>query len=254
MPGLDPNSLSTASRLWLDGAFGVYKDAGVTAAVANTDTVQQWNDRSANANNWSQATAGNRPAYKLDTYKGVYMATTGDKFMSAGVAITTNLHLFFVCKIYSSVVNSTFWGHSTNINWLGDADGSRCFDSSATANLYAAVGGTTQANVPVFWINGRPSYMPASGGKQLNEWCIYEVKPASSTASTVNQFKDRTFAGREIDAAFGDVAVFDTALSAGDRTSLYAYFSAKYNIPIVGSALTSGGVLLNRGILTGGRQ
>jgi len=238
----NPSQCTSANlTLWLDATANVYKNAGTTLAVAGTDTVQQWNDQSTNANNWSQATSGNRPSYVLDTYKGVYMASGADTFMGTGTAVTTNNHIWFVAKIYSAVAFATFWGHNSNIDWLGDGTASRLFDASATANLYGNIGSRGNAFATVCWINGRPSFVGATGAKQLNEWCIYELTPTAS--STVNQFRDRSFTGRELDAAFGDVAVFDATLSSGDRTDLYAYFSNKYNIPIVGSTLGGGGAV-----------
>jgi len=59
--GFSPKSIPSL-ELWLDASSGVYKDAGATAA-ANEETVQQWNDKSGNAVNASQSTAGTRPQY-----------------------------------------------------------------------------------------------------------------------------------------------------------------------------------------------
>src|SRR5690348_772656 len=75
-----PASVTTA--FWFDASDNttVFKDAGVTQAVAGTDTVQQWNDKSGNGRNFSQATAGNRGKYTasvLNSLNGIDFHPTG---------------------------------------------------------------------------------------------------------------------------------------------------------------------------------
>lgn len=55
-----PSSL--LPTLWEKADAGAYSDAGVTLAT-NGQTLQQYNDQSANANNASQGTAANRPTW-----------------------------------------------------------------------------------------------------------------------------------------------------------------------------------------------
>jgi len=50
-------------QLWLDAAYGVYSDAGVTPA-GNGDPVWQWNDRSGNGRNAIQATSVKQPVFQ----------------------------------------------------------------------------------------------------------------------------------------------------------------------------------------------
>lgn len=59
--GWTPASISTA--LWLDAA-----DA--STITLNATTVSQWNDKSGNGRNFSQATAGNQPVYSTSALNG----------------------------------------------------------------------------------------------------------------------------------------------------------------------------------------
>lgn len=60
----NPFSLGSALKQWNDPYSNVYSDAGSTAAVIDTDSIQQWNDQSGNGNHLSQAGSTLRPLYK----------------------------------------------------------------------------------------------------------------------------------------------------------------------------------------------
>jgi hypothetical protein len=79
-----------ATSLWLDAddATTVFSDAGTTPAV-NTDTLQQWNDKSGNSLTAVQATAGARPLYETSQQNGKPGITfaAGDYMTSTGNAV-----------------------------------------------------------------------------------------------------------------------------------------------------------------------
>lgn len=62
--GFDPRTLPNCV-LWLDAADSntIYSDTAGTTLASTGGTVARWNDKSSNANFFSQATAGNRPTY-----------------------------------------------------------------------------------------------------------------------------------------------------------------------------------------------
>jgi hypothetical protein len=73
----DPAAITTA--LWFDAADNatVFSDAGTTQAIAGTSTVQQWNDKSGNGRNASQASAANRPSYLSADINGKNVVNCG---------------------------------------------------------------------------------------------------------------------------------------------------------------------------------
>ena len=100
-----------ATALWLDAADNatVFSDAGTTQSIAGSSTVQQWNDKSGNSRNATQATSGNRPAYQNAAQNGLNslrFTASSQHSMAAGAAGTWNfLHdgtsssLFIVAKV-----------------------------------------------------------------------------------------------------------------------------------------------------------
>lgn len=56
-------------KLWASADFGAYKDAGITLAL-NGESVQQWNDQSAEINNMIQLIAGMRPLFITGVING----------------------------------------------------------------------------------------------------------------------------------------------------------------------------------------
>jgi len=102
-----PALISTA--LWLDAADNttVFSDAGTTQAVAGSSTVQQWNDKSGNSRNASQATSGNRPNYGTATLNGRnvirYDATNDFMSLSNTTGLTSATAFYFFGVRRSSV-------------------------------------------------------------------------------------------------------------------------------------------------------
>lgn len=79
---LIPTALAGLTLLnWLSADSGAYKDLGVTPC-ANTDTVEQWNDRQHNpAHNAKQTTAGSRPQYLTNIKNGLPVVRFSAKLM-----------------------------------------------------------------------------------------------------------------------------------------------------------------------------
>jgi hypothetical protein len=91
------------TALWLDAADNttVFSDAGTTQAI-NGAAVQQWNDKSGNGRNATQATAGDRPAYTtagLNTKNVVtFAAASLHNLGFSGIATSDNNT--FVVSVY----------------------------------------------------------------------------------------------------------------------------------------------------------
>lgn len=102
-----------ALQLWLDAGFGVYQDAArTTPAVADTDPIGGWTDRSGKGNHASQATAGLRPTLKLAQINGrptVLWTAASAQYLSADSAAAafagTNIPLTLIA-VMRYVTNS----------------------------------------------------------------------------------------------------------------------------------------------------
>jgi len=86
LPDVDwtPSNLGDSVIAWYSANTGVYSDAGVTQALDN-DPVAQWNDRSENGYNLSQATGSKRFAFKAlgpDSIPAILMDAADDEEMS----------------------------------------------------------------------------------------------------------------------------------------------------------------------------
>lgn len=106
-----PASL-TGLVAWYQADSGVFSDAGSTPA-ADSALVQQWNDKSGNGYNLSQATSGNRPTFKsagFNGLQGVQWTPADTCWMMSAAAITqlngAGLASAWVVFKYASVTGS----------------------------------------------------------------------------------------------------------------------------------------------------
>jgi hypothetical protein len=151
-----PAEISTA--LWLDAA-----DASTVTTVSGN--VSQWNDKSGNGRNASQATSANRPVYVASSVNGlpcVEFQATNQILSTSYTLPTSNIYHFDVVKRlatlgaggsifgYQVSANRQFAGFRDNSNlWFGSGDSSEstvAANSSAnTAHIFAyqLVGSTT---------------------------------------------------------------------------------------------------------------
>jgi hypothetical protein len=120
----NPSMISTA--LWLDAA-----DARTVTAPGGV--VEQWNDKSGNGRNASQATAGNRPAYQLATQNGlnaVRFTAASSHSLSVGTTSTWN----FLHNGTTSAVFIVAQARSTG-------------DNPNAIHCYISTGGASSANI-----------------------------------------------------------------------------------------------------------
>jgi hypothetical protein len=86
-----PASLGAALKGWYVADTDVFSDAGTTPAT-DGQTVQQWNDQSGNGDHISQATGGDRPAFRATGinhlpgvhFEALYLATAADAVTLGG--------------------------------------------------------------------------------------------------------------------------------------------------------------------------
>lgn len=205
--GFTPASLSPA--LWCEIDSGVYKDAGTTLAVLDTDTCQQWNDQSGNANHIVQGTAGNRLAYATDS--GNPALVSNEKFTT--IPSSTYKTWFLVARITNpggldgllATASDNFLLRNAADIWTG-------------AGSYAAGGGTLRID--------QTSY---SSGSVSDAYHLWTLEGYAQTAA-FNLF--RWAAGGAVSGgAVKAVVAFSGDLSSGDRASMETYLKAKYGTP-----------------------
>jgi hypothetical protein len=151
-----PAEISTA--LWLDAA-----DASTVTTVSGN--VSQWNDKSGNGRNASQATSADRPVYVASSVNGlpcVEFQATNQILSTSYTLPTSNIYHFDVVKRLATLgaqgsafgyqigLNRQFAGFRDNSNlWFGSGNTSLFFSASNssanTAHIFAyqLVGSTT---------------------------------------------------------------------------------------------------------------
>jgi hypothetical protein len=211
-----PANITTA--LWLDAEDNatVFSDAGTTQAIAGTSTVQQWNDKSGNARNLSQSTAGLRPSYTSAGLNGKNILTFTSKTMRSALdalslstlavfavasnsqgssvlfsipeAATTHTSPFFRFLVYRSSTGSVairINGNDAGGGTFGTGNNIYSLDSS---NAQARVNGTVQVtgtSATLTYPNSVPFILGgnAAGGELMNG-IFAEVVAVSSAPST----------------------------------------------------------------------
>jgi hypothetical protein len=127
----DPAAITTA--LWLDAA-----DASTVTTVSGA--VSQWNDKSGNGRNASQATAGNRPAYTSAGQNGrntiTFDGSNDSLSLAAGLSLGTAHSIFLVAKNSATITSAT----SAQLLLNG---GSYTFPSTTTSEFLLGAGSLT---------------------------------------------------------------------------------------------------------------
>lgn len=146
----------------------IFSDAGSTLAVAGSDTVQQWNDKSGNSNHLKQATSGNRPAYATASGHGYLQFTIANSnwletaaSIAAGDGSGQNYIAIFglidtiaasngLARVQSGL--NTFSGSGDS--WLINSGGGSEFGPVVTtATMLSIIGVTLSSTVEVFMNN-----------------------------------------------------------------------------------------------------
>jgi hypothetical protein len=185
----DPSLISTA--LWLDASDNttVFSDAGTTQAT-NGSTVQQWNDKSGNGRNASQATAGARPTYTNAGLNGRNILTLdgGDTLVGSAQIANPGFGMFIVCSFANntsrmaafdigtqvgfnsatieqntlSSPTQSYAFYATNSSWYssaGTSAGHKIISATSSANSGSNVGTTT-----TYTVNGTNATLTSTAG------------------------------------------------------------------------------------------
>jgi hypothetical protein len=234
--GWTPTQITTS--LWLDAA-----DA--STITLNSTTVSQWNDKSGNSRNFSQATAGNQPTYQasgINSKPSVAFTGSNDNFMTASSVLSSG-----------STAGSIFWVQtteadpSTNANNFGSLI-SQDWGSDAFANhvpytdgnIYFAGFSTSRPNV------GNPSSSLVNprilSHQSTNGSVAFYIDGSSLFTSASNTFSNPATtkrigqAGSQFTGQVAELIVLSNIPTTTERQLIEGYLAWKWglqaNLPI----------------------
>jgi hypothetical protein len=228
---INPASIS-GLKLWLSADSGAYNDAGITLAT-NNQSVRQWNDKSSNAQNSFQSTAGNRPLFISSAINGkpVIRFDGIDDSLDLGQSLTGSTQtIFFVAKTTDTTNGSIVL---TTIAINGDR--------------YIVI--APSGNDLVTFAHYDPTLANSPTGIGTNFVLVTCIQNGTNGTAYLNGRAGTTNTGFSTDntrtldsiggypgAAFrmeGDIAeiiYYDVALSDNDRISVESYLNSKYAI------------------------
>lgn len=243
-----PAALGSALALWLDA-----DDA--STITLNGSTVSQWNDKSGNARNVSQATAANQPTLTASGLNGkpvltfdgtdwLFNANPGALIRNVAggtVAAVMNYTDAVSNRIPVTVMNGTGLGVrlSTALQTAGTTNIlSRRLDADATASSVtsppAYTNGTSIIQVGVArysagaldqFVNGSAAgtgTFPSSGNSSDTDSATLIIGGTSTD--------DGVTIGNQMLGFVGEVVTTNTALSTADRERLEGYFAWKWGL------------------------
>jgi hypothetical protein len=242
--GFSPLSLSPA--LWLDAS-----DA--STITASSGFVSQWNDKSGNGRNFTQALLGNQPITGTDTQNALNTLRFNDNhFMSAGDVLdlgTSSISVFMVAR-RNTGINSTIIGKykvtPATGSWL------MLWETAGVLklqSLYVPTGGTVSAITAGTWTstafntighvtdrvagtitqrvnkatNGTITFTPDSTSNRNIATSLY-------LGGLRNAADSGMLAGYFLKGNIAELVICLAALSTSERDALETYLSAKWGI------------------------
>lgn len=217
-----PSSI-TGNVLWLDASLGTYQSSGGSAATADGDVVGEWQDQSGSGNHATQATGSKKPTLRTNVLNGLPVLRfdgSNDGLAPSGFTVASAHTIFVVAKAANS---------GGNYSVLTDDDGVPQLFCNGQWNLFTGsvttIGGTS-ANWNLLVLKG-------SGGSTD---CYLNGTPAATLGAVfagVTALSLSGYGGHTTNVFNGDIAavlVYDSALSASNRTKVENYLAAKYGL------------------------
>lgn len=244
-----PGGVSGNLRWWLKANAGVLNPS--LAAAANGDAVAQWNDQSTIANNASQGTAANRPIYNTNVINGYpVLRYAGNQFVSAasapGIAPTNSFFFFLVFKQSSFTAGGTADGAGTyildrttatnNLTSFKIVNTDKYFlqkrndDGSGIGGPVSTTSATTSSFVLVdFYRNFGSAYGIFLNGKAD---ATSGDDSGNLTGPTLRVGRHTSTANGGLNGDLAEIIVYNTNLSAANRTRIESYLAIKYGITL----------------------
>lgn len=247
-------------QLWLDADDDttIFNATTGGSLPANGGDVQRWEDKSTNANHFTQASLSFTPKYSTSVTQangraGIqFFGTSGvsRKYMGSGSNFVLNQDskktIFTVCRptggsntdikngasvwsLFASSVSGAA-GHVTtepayrlnNVTWIGD-DPAELTTNASVITIDQDTGSPSQLHsVVTIWRNGNLVTRQAGvNGSIVNS-------PTPSIVGQIGTTSDPTF---PFTGDIYELLVYDTQLSASDRADVEAYLTQKWGIP-----------------------
>jgi hypothetical protein len=215
----------------------LFTDTARTAQVVNTgDTIAGVTDKSGTGNHLAQAIAGQRPAYTTGAINGKSVsratAARNDFLAIATFTLAQPFTLVAVVKNRTALGGGTFTGI-----WAGAGGSSPQMTFQGTSTVYRAYfGGSTQATTAT-WDTTNPHIVTTVANAASSNIRIDSVN------QTLNPGTDG-FAAEQFQVSMGsaanttpgdidtcEVLLYNSALSAGNLTSVDVYLKPKWGTP-----------------------
>ena len=230
--GWTPAQISTA--LWLDAA-----DA--STIILNATTVSQWNDKSGNSRNVSQANSALQPLYTLGGLNGLNIADfdgADDVLNGLGISnfVTNNSYSAFVVGLARTIATNDVLGY-VNEAFYGDAGGymAMYLQSSNLIGAYNWDGANkvaTNAYTPNTVVIGYSEL--SSGSIRIRTNGGSETATVSSNTASLSgaiqigrNYNSNTFC---LDGKIAEVIFTNAALSTTNRQLIEGYLAHKWGL------------------------
>jgi hypothetical protein len=219
-----PAQISTS--LWLDAA-------DVSTILLNSTTVSQWNDKSGNSRNFSQATPGNQPVYSTNALNGknVVNFVSNDSLTRAAIPFNDlgNNSLY--------VVGNRTGGNSFNVAVIISRAGGR------TRNMLFGDGssywGVYQGNPATGFVGATYKICEIIADQASNSYLHYQDGTSQGSAGVVNQtnvFNDNNCYlgndqyGSSLTGNIAEVIFCDEKNTDADRQKIEGYLAHKWGL------------------------
>lgn len=227
----DPLSLNPT--LWLDG------NDESTITKSGSDEISQWDDKSGNGNNATQGTVIQQPNFTtsaIGSNSAPLFDGSNDK-METSLGWTFQFHLFVVARPQSVTGVRTLVSSYDGVGGLG-FDGQYVLDVTNGNVRFQAANMSIIFGVPSFGMNINTDYLfevTSTAAKSVqvlvNQEQIGATRTHGATAETapINIGEDQPPSGSaHFKGPIGDIFLFPSVLSAGNRAKMISYFTAKY--------------------------
>lgn len=240
MPFGGPSSIS-GLELWLDASDSstLYDATTGGSLVASDGSVARWEDKSGNSRHLTQSSSGNRPQRKTSIQNGkdiVRFDGTDDELIrsSFNLSSATAATLVFVMKYRSSAGFLITGGFGTNSSFAG-----MIMEKNRSTSRFSFVVGSSSLSSDASFGNTAPdtncNVLTIVYGSGAATSYINNVEDASTSfAGPLNSSSGFCLggyfglAGYFSDADICEVAFYDTAITATDRSNLQSYFQTKW--------------------------
>lgn len=231
----DPTTV-TGLKIWLDPTDN-------STITQSSSAVSQWNDKSGNANNFSQTGSSTlkfvltpsdingKQDMALSHANGTYMSITG----ATGFPLTNSTVCALIKPSSLTQFDAIYGDYAISGDLTLEIGPSSSLDLyKASLGATAGTGSSTLSTGTAYW--ACETYTTASGGT-VTTYINNVLKTASSQSSATIHLGSTIFIGADAAGGFtsfngelGDIVVYNSVLGSTDETTVYNYEKAKWGL------------------------